>query len=147
MAPLLNSFAPSSSRIVGGQFNTVPPAPADGQFLPVQLDDEGNLLVNVVNVVKSSTASLPLQQSVGASSSFILASNSNRKECIVTNTGTTVVFLGLGQVPTVTAYHIALASCSAANDGTGGVYVSDIWIGVINAITASSGTVCVCELT
>jgi hypothetical protein len=96
----------------------------------------------------SSTASAPAQTTVTSTSSQILASNVNRKECTIVNTGTVVVYLALGQTPTNSAYHIALSPCTTANDGTGGVYISDIWVGAINAITAStSGTVCVTELT
>ena len=95
----------------------------------------------------SSTASSPAQTSVSGSSGQILAANSSRKECIVVNTGTTVIYLGLGQTPSSTAYHIALAACTASNDGTGGTWVSDMWKGAINAISATSGTVCVTELT
>lgn len=95
----------------------------------------------------SSTASAPGSTAVSNTSSQILAANSSRKEVIVVNTGTTVIYLGLGQTPSSSAYHISLAPCSSANDGTGGVYISDIWLGAINAITASSGTVCVTELT
>jgi hypothetical protein len=86
--------------------------------------------------------------SVGTSSVAILNSNASRKEAIVINTGVTIIYLGLGQTPTTTAYHIALAPCSTANDGTGGTWTSDMWKGTINAIgSAVSGTVNVTELT
>jgi hypothetical protein len=91
----------------------------------------------------SSTASSPAQTSVGTSSSSILASNSARKEVIVVNTGTTILYLGLGQTPTTSAYHVALSPCATANDGTGGTYVSDLWKGAINAIGSGSGGTCV----
>jgi hypothetical protein len=95
----------------------------------------------------STTSTSPAQTSVGNTSSSILASNSARKEAVVVNTGTTVIYLGLGQVPTATAYHVALSPCAIANDGTGGTYISDLWKGAINAISGTSGTVCVTELT
>lgn len=101
-----------------------------------------------VTAPTSSTASSPASTSVGASSSTILASNSSRKEAIVVNTGTTILYLGLGQTPTVTAYHVALSPCTIANDGTGGSYVSDLWKGAINAIgSAAGGSAVVTELT
>lgn len=85
---------------------------------------------------------------VGTGSVAILNSNANRKEAIVVNTGTTVIFLGFGQTPTTSAYHVALGACTLANDGTGGTYTSDMWKGAINAIgSAGGGTVCVTELT
>lgn len=96
----------------------------------------------------SSTSSSPLQQAVGTSSVNLLSANAARREVIVVNTGTTVLYLGLGQTPTNTAYHVALKACGSANDGTGGVYISDLFSGQINAIgSAVSGTVVVCELT
>jgi len=86
--------------------------------------------------------------SVTTSSGAILNSNTARKECTIVNTGTTVIFLGLGQTPSGTAYHIALGGCTTANDGTGGTYTSDIYKGTINAISSAiGGTVCVTELT
>jgi hypothetical protein len=85
--------------------------------------------------------------SVGTSSVAILNSNSSRKEVIVVNTGTTVIYLGFGQTPSTTAYHVALAKCTSANDGSGGSWTSDMWKGAINAIgSAGGGTVCVTEL-
>jgi hypothetical protein len=105
-----------------------------------------------VSTTTSQTANAPSQQSVSGTFSSILAANANRKECIIVNTGTATVYLGLGQTPTATAYHIALSPCTVANDGTGGVYISDIWLGAINAIVGTvsppvSGTVCATELT
>jgi hypothetical protein len=96
----------------------------------------------------STTANAPSQVAVGTSSVVALASNASRKECTIVNTGTTVLFLGLAQTPTNTAYHIALSPCATANDGTGGTYTTDIFKGAINAIgSAVSGTCVVVELT
>lgn len=96
----------------------------------------------------STTASSTTHTSVSTVSIQVLAANSNRKEVIITNTGTTVIYLGLGATPTVTDYHVALSGCTNANDGTGSVYVSDIWKGVINAIgSGSTGSVVSAELT
>jgi hypothetical protein len=43
----LNSAAPTTSQVVGGVYNAVVPTPASGQALALQVDNEGNLLVNV----------------------------------------------------------------------------------------------------
>jgi hypothetical protein len=86
-------------------------------------------------------------------SSQILAANPNRKEVLVVNTGVVPVYLGLGQTPSTLAYHVPLSACIVANDGTGGVYASDLWTGTINAICAATGSppvdgsLCVTELT
>jgi hypothetical protein len=42
-----NSANPSSAMPVAGAYNTVPPAPEDGQTVALQTDSEGNLLVKV----------------------------------------------------------------------------------------------------
>jgi hypothetical protein len=103
--------------------------------------------VNEIGVA-STTASAPAQQTVGTSSVSVLASNTARKQCQIVNTGTAVVYLGLGQTPTSTAYHVALSGCTTANDGTGGTYLTDLWKGAVNAIgITSSGTIVVTELT
>lgn len=101
---------------------------------------QGNLIVDEPPSVNSNA---PAQTAVAAVSVTVLASNTARHECIVVNTGTTILYLGLGQTPTATAYHVALSACAVANDGTGGVYVSDVWKGAINAIGSAGGGTCV----
>src|ERR1700747_3367644 len=92
----------------------------------------GNLLVITDPFrVGSSLAALPIMVTTAAK---ILAANPLRFECIITNTGTTVIYLALGQSqPSTTAYHIALAGCSTANDGTGGTFISYGWQGAVLA--------------
>jgi hypothetical protein len=93
-------------------------------------------------------ASAPAQQSVGNAAAQILAQNQNRAELIIVNTGTVPILLALGAAPTATAYHVALAPCSSANDGTGGSFVCDWWVGTVQAIApAGGGTACVTEIT
>lgn len=100
-----------------------------------------------VGTATSSTASSPAATSVTSTSSSVLASNAARKEFQIINTDVVTVYIGLGQTPTATAYHIALSPCTTANDGTGGSYISDLWTGAVNAIVAStSGHVVVMEL-
>ena len=87
-------------------------------------------------------------QTIGTSASAVVNLNAARKEVTIINTGTTYIYLGLGQTPTNTAYHIALAKCTAANDGTGGTWTSDMWKGSVLAISsAAGGTVNLTELT
>jgi hypothetical protein len=100
----------------------------------------------------STTANAPAQQAVGTSSVAILATNATRKKFMIVNTGLTTLYLGFAQTPTISAYHVALASCAnSANDGSGGAYGvdgGDIWGGAVNAISsAAGGTVCVTEFT
>lgn len=120
--------------------------------LPVELSDGTNALGTdanplVVEGAPSGTSTAPASTAVGAAASTLLAANPTRLEAMVVNTGITVIFLALGQTPTTSAYHVALAACSTANDGTGGTFTTDIWKGTIRAITAAAGTVCVTELT
>jgi hypothetical protein len=87
-------------------------------------------------------------QTIGTSASAVVNLNAARKEVTIINTGTTYIYLGLGQTPTNTAYHIALAKCTAANDGTGGTWTSDMWKGSVLALSsAAGGTVNLTELT
>jgi hypothetical protein len=42
-----NSTKPATAEIVGGVYSTTPPAPVDGQGVPLQVDSTGNLKVSV----------------------------------------------------------------------------------------------------
>ena len=108
-----------------------------------------SVLPQMPNPLPSTVASSPSQQTVTTASQTFLAANNARKEFRITNTGTTnVVYLGLGQAPSATAYHVALTPCTVANDGTGGSYTSDLWKGAVDALTATStSTIVVTELT
>lgn len=145
---------PLNTILSKGQYSTLTLSPSPGDQVPLQVDSSGNLKVvgslSITPTSSSTASALPGVNpiSVGAVSVVLLTANSNRKELTIVNTGTTVLFLGLGQTPTTTAYHIALSACTGANDGTGGTYISDIWKGAVNAIgSAGGGTSCVTELT
>jgi hypothetical protein len=102
----------------------------------------------VVTTNGSTTAGACANTAVTSTTSVALAANAARREAIIVNTDVVVIYIGLGQTPTATAYHIVLKPCTVAHDGTGGSFVSDTWKGAINAITAStSGHVAVTELT
>ena len=86
----------------------------------------------------------PAQTAVSDTEGLILAANLARKEVIIQNTGTTTLKLSFGTTaPTQTVYHIALKGCSAANDGSGGVFIESGWIGPIRAISSAAGGTCV----
>jgi hypothetical protein len=143
-----NNAAPSFQvGVLSAVANAANQTWTEGNQVLLSTDLSGNLRVTTAGT-SSSTSNAPAQQAVGTASVAILASNTARKEATIVNTGTTVIFLGLGQTPTNTAYHIALSACSVANDGTGGTYTTDLWTGAINAIgSAVSGTVVAVELT
>ena len=98
------------------------------------------------------TASTPAQTSVTGAAGIVLNANAatstnptgGRKGFTIQNTGTTILYFTYGATnPTTTAYHIALAACTAANDGTGGIFDEDAWTGVVRAISSAAGGTCV----
>lgn len=121
------------------------------QYTPVsgRLPVDGSGVTLTVAIAGSSTSTAPAQTSVGTAAVSLLASNASRKRAIVQNTGTTVIKIALSSTdPTQTAYHIALAPGSAADDGKGGVLIEEKWTGQIKAISSlAGGTVVVTELT
>lgn len=110
--------------------------------------------VTVINSQPSLAPNMRTSTTLGSSSqtidvtySVVLSSNDKRKRAIVQNTGTTIIYIGLGTIPTTNNYTIALAACTLANDGTGGVLIEEMWQGAINAISSAvSGAIEVTEL-
>lgn len=105
--------------------------------------------VDVLTTPKSSTVTAHAQTAVGTVGVSLLAANTARKQVMVHNTGTTTIKLSLTTTdPTQTSYHLALKAGTAADDGLGGTYISDLWQGVVRAISsAAGGTVVVAEIT
>lgn len=102
----------------------------------------------VVTEPGSTTTGACANTAVTSTSSAVLAANTARRELIIVNTDIVAVYLGLGQTPTASAYHVVLKPCSTAHDGSGGSFVSDLFKGAVNAIVASTGGhVSVTELT
>lgn len=94
------------------------------------------------------TVSTPAQTTVSNAAGTLLVANRGRRGLLIQNTGTTVIYLVLGSAtPTATVYHVALAACTAANDGTGGIYNDDSWVGPVQAISSAvGGTVVITEI-
>lgn len=94
-------------------------------------------------------ASVAAQTSVGAVAGQILAANDDRRGLTIQNTGTTTIYLVFGSgTPTTSVYHVALAAGASANDGLGGLWTDDAWIGAVQAIgSAGGGTVVILEIT
>lgn len=91
-------------------------------------------------------ASTPAQTTVSnVAAGIILYYNSRRKGFVIQNTGTTVLKLafGVNAVPTQSVYHVALKGGSAADDGTGAVWMDDAWVGDVWAISSAVGGTCV----
>ena len=93
---------------------------------------------------KRSTVTAAAQTSIGTTAGTALTANSDGKGFWIVNTGTTVIkgTLGTG-TPTQTVYHFALAACSVADDGTGGWYADDQWVGAVQIISDNAGGTCV----
>ena len=94
----------------------------------------------------SSTAA---QTAIGATGALVLNANTKRKGFMVQNTGTTTIRLVMGNAtPTQTVYHVALKASTSADDGTGGMYFDDVWVGNVWAISsAGGGTMVITEFT
>jgi hypothetical protein len=97
-------------------------------------------LVGAAQPIARSTASTAAQTAVGNAAGQILAGNAGRKGLIIQNTGTTNIYLLLGTgTPTSSVYHLALKGCVIADDGTGGIYNDDAWVGAVQAIGSALG--------
>ncbi len=112
----LNSAAPTTAFIIGGVYNVTSPAPAPGQALPLQIDANGNILVNIA---------------AGAASGTQYADGTTQ----VTPTGT----VALGKNPTNVLHSLSLDASGNLNvnvavGGGGGVQFAD------NAVSGATPT-------
>lgn len=97
-----------------------------------------------VQVLHRGTASAAAQTSIGTTAAQLLAINPNRRGLMIQNTGTTILKLLYGSgTPTQSIYHLALAAGTAADDGKGGVWVEDAWVGAMQIISSGAGGTCV----
>lgn len=105
-------------------------------------------LVGSPQPIARTATSTPAQTSVGAVAGQVLAANANRRGLMVQNTGTTIIYLVLGAgTPTTSVYHVALKGGTAADDGTGAIYLDDVWTGAVQAIgSAGGGTLVLTEV-
>jgi hypothetical protein len=93
-----------------------------------------------IEAIPRLTASTPAQGSIGTVAGQAVAANADRKSLLIVNTGTTVLKITLGaSTPTQTVYHCPLAACTTGDDGTGGAYFDDQWIGAVQIISDDAG--------
>lgn len=94
------------------------------------------------------SVSTAAQTTVGAAAAAACAANPKRKGLIIQNTSTRILYFTYGTGdPTSSVYHFALKACSSANDGTGGVWIDDSWIGPVRVIASgASGTYVLTEI-
>ena len=112
----LNSGEATTAVLVGGVYNESAPAPADQQAMALQVDDQGNLLVNVaaggggaIRTPNVGTASV--QSTSGSPSTLIAAVAANYTDItslVMTNEGASATIVSLSD-GTVT-YKYALAA-------------------------------------
>ena len=90
--------------------------------------------------VSNNRSTTAAQTSVGATAALVTYAKIGRVFLRIQNTGTTTLYLNLNETaPTATVYHAALASCNAANDGTGGIFAVDGWAGAVTALSSATG--------
>lgn len=84
--------------------------------------------------------SVPAQTSIGTAAAIVLAENGRRKGLVIVNTGTTIIKLNFSTtLPTQTVYHVALGACTAADDGRGGAWTDDAYVGPVSAVSSGAG--------
>ena len=94
----------------------------------------------LVDYAPQASVSVPSQVSISTTAALVLSANPKRKGVMVQNTGTTVIKLTFGATaPTQTVYHVALAACTGADDGKGGVYFDDACTMDVRAISSGAG--------
>jgi hypothetical protein len=119
------------------EFTQVLGVDPDGLYRALHTDEDGNLFIEHAN---ATAVNVPSQTVIDDTAETILSLNTVRRGWMVQNTGTTVIKLALGSTdPTQTAYHISLNACATADDGTGGVYTDDQWVGDVRAISSAPG--------
>lgn len=98
----------------------------------------------LIDVGPQVAISVPAQTAVTDTAAVLLAGNPKRKGFMVQNTGTTLIKLSFGGTnPTTTAYHVCLKGGTAADDGTGSIYLDDAWVGDVRALGEVAGGTCV----
>jgi hypothetical protein len=109
--------------------------------MPALHAQEAEAMIKTLAVpAPQATCSTPAQTAIADTAALVLAANAKRKGFSAQNTGTTVIKLAFGATnPTQTVYHVALAACTAADDGKGGIYFDDAFTGEVRAISSAAG--------
>src|SRR6202166_3475248 len=98
--PLL-SPVPTTPIVVGAVYNATPPAPQDEQGCTLQVDSQGNLLVNVAVGGSGSSKtpqnpSAPAEVTVAQTTTPVLVANPARTGLVLTNLSNGIISIGLG---------------------------------------------------
>jgi len=73
-----------------------------------------------------------------ASAVSILAAADYRKSFLVTNQGTSKLYVKLGETATSASWHFVLPPCGSDDDGTGGTVSVDGYVGIVSVISSTS---------
>ena len=114
----LNSGEATTAVLVGGVYNESAPAPADQQAMALQVDDQGNLLVNVAVGGGSATQNVNVTEVAGSSVST--AATGVQKVGVVGNAGAAFDAPATGTAPANVLYQgdrAATTYPTAATDG------------------------------
>lgn len=107
-----------------------------GRFFSRKATQPGDAAVSSPTVLKLFPTN-PI--AIGTTPVQLTLDNGNRDEIQITNVGTTHIYIGIGRVPSTTNYDQPLAPCAAANDGTGGEYITSSWKGSLWAVSDAVG--------
>lgn len=136
--------AAASALLTGGVYNTVAPAPTNGQQVALQLDSAGNLKTSSTVTPQTSATFTPTQVTVPATANGIavLAANASRKGATVFNPGPSTVYVQQGATGVTTSNGFGIAAGASYNID------APLYLGALYGIVAS-GTqiVTVAELT
>lgn len=75
---------------------------------------------------------------LSASAVDILAASDYRKSFLVSNQGTSKLYVKLGATASATSWHFVLPPCGSNDDGTGGTVSVDGYVGVVSVISSTS---------
>lgn len=100
--------------------------------------------VALIEATPRSATSTAAQTAVGTTAGQLLAANAGRKGLVIQNTGTTILYLVFGtSTPTTDVYHYALSACTANNDGKGGAWFDESWLGAVQGLSSGASGQCV----
>lgn len=120
-----NAAATGNPVLTGAEYNASAPTYSDGDVANNQADVNGNQKVTL-----SGTAATVAQVASSATSVTLLAANTSRREAIIFNDSTQVLYIKYGTTASATSYTAQL--------GTGDTLIEDKYTGRIDGIWAAA---------
>lgn len=104
--------------------------------------NSGSQALSMVSA-KSTTANVP---SIGTGSTVVLETNSARKSFSILNLGTNILYVRLSDIAaSSTVFHAILEGGVSQDDGSGGFYGNDVYVGPVS-VSGSAPRYVVTEL-